>query len=179
MELAYPPFEMTDAAGQPSGVSVDLARALGKHLGREVEIRNTPFAGLIPALKTGQLNLILSSMTATEERAQSIDFSDPYVKTGLCLLIGKDAPVTDVASLDQPGRTVAVKQGTTGHLYASKQFKHAKVLVLDKETSCVLEVKQGKTANRSGRTSRRSRWSRGPWVCARATTNCAVRRTRS
>ena len=51
-----------------------------------MEIRNITFDGLIPALKTGTIDLIISSMTATEERARSIDFSDPYVFTGLAIL---------------------------------------------------------------------------------------------
>jgi polar amino acid transport system substrate-binding protein len=144
MELAYPPFEMTDPQGHPTGVSVDLANALGKYLGKEVEIQNTSFDGLIPALKTGKIDLILSSMTATPERAQSIDFSDPYLKTGLCLLVAKNSPIQSIADLDQPGKTVAVKQGTTGHAYATKTFQKAKVLVLDTESSSVLEVVQGK-----------------------------------
>src|SRR4051812_31325605 len=88
MELAYPPFEMTDERGAPAGVSVDLARALGEHLHRPVLIENLPFDGLIPALKTGKIDLIISSMTATEERMKSIDFSEPYLRTGLCLLVG-------------------------------------------------------------------------------------------
>ena len=69
MELAYPPFEMHDAQGNPSGVSVDLAHALGEFLHRPVAIENIPFDGLIPALKTGKIDLIISSMTATPERA--------------------------------------------------------------------------------------------------------------
>lgn len=144
MELAYPPFEMTDAQGHPIGVSVDLAQALGKFLKRDVEIQNIPFDGLIPALKTGKIDLIISSMTATAERAQSIDFSEPYLKTGLCLLVGKNSTIKSIEDLDQAGKTVAVKLGTTGHNYALQKIKHAKVLVLDKEDACVLEVVQGK-----------------------------------
>ena len=87
MELAYPPFEMTDPQGKPSGVSVDLATDLAKSLGRPVLIQNTAFDGLIPALKTGKVDLVISSLTATAEREKSIDFSDPYVSTGLCLLL--------------------------------------------------------------------------------------------
>jgi polar amino acid transport system substrate-binding protein len=94
MELAYPPFEMTDTSGKPSGVRVDLAHELGKALGKKVVIENSAFDGLIPALKTGKIDLIISSMTATEERAKSIDFSDAYLRTGLCLLVKKGAPVT-------------------------------------------------------------------------------------
>lgn len=144
MELAYPPFEMTDTSGRPSGVSVELAQELGKALGKKVVIQNMAFDGLIPSLKTGKIDLIISSMTATEERAKSIDFSDPYLSTGLCLLVKKDAPINGIADLDRPGRSVAVKKGTTGHAYAARQIRQAKVLVLDKEAAAVLEVVQGK-----------------------------------
>jgi len=144
MELAYPPFEMTDTSGRPAGVSVDLAHELGKALGKRVVIENTAFDGLIPALKTGKIDLIISSMTATEERARSIDFSDAYLSTGLCLLVKKGAPVTGIRDFDRPGRTVAVKKGTTGHSFAAKNIKEARVLVLDKESAAVLEVVQGK-----------------------------------
>jgi polar amino acid transport system substrate-binding protein len=144
MELAYPPFEMTDTKGQPRGVSVDLARALGTALGMKVKIQNISYDGLIPSLKTGKIDLIISSMTATPERARSIDFSDPYLQTGLCLLVGKASPIKGIADLDKAGMTVAVKKGTTGHNYASKKMKHARVLVLDKEAAAVLEVVQGK-----------------------------------
>ena len=144
MELAYPPFEMTDTRGNPDGVSVQLAKELGKALGRPVEIRNMAFDGLIPALKTGKIDLIISSMTATTERARSIDFSDPYLTTGLCLLVRKSLPVNTIAELDQPGRTIAVKKGTTGHSYAAANLKNASLLVLDKEAAAVLEVVQGK-----------------------------------
>ena len=144
MELAYPPFEMTDTSGKPDGVSVQLAKELGKALGRPVDIRNMAFDGLIPALKTGKIDIIISSMTATAERAKSIDFSDPYLTTGLCLLVGKSAPATTIADLDKPGRSIAVKKGTTGHNYAATHIKEASVLVLDKEAAAVLEVVQGK-----------------------------------
>lgn len=144
MELSYPPFEMTDEQGRPAGVSVDLARELGAHLGREVVIENFGFDGLIPALKTGKIDLVISSMTATPQRAESIAFSEPYLRTGLCLLAGRDSPVKGIADADAPGRVIAVKQGTTGHLYATANLKRAKILVLDKESSAVLEVAQGK-----------------------------------
>lgn len=143
MELAYPPFEMAGKDGKPEGVSPDLARALGEFLHRRVEIQNLPFDGLIPSIKTGKIDLILSSMTATEERARSLDFSDPYLSTGLCLLAGKNSDLARAEDCDRPGRTIVVKQGTTGHLY-SRRFKSAKVLVLDRETACVLEVAQGR-----------------------------------
>ena len=54
MELSYPPFEMMGPDGHPTGISVDIAFALGKYLKRQVEIDNIPFIGLIPALKSGE-----------------------------------------------------------------------------------------------------------------------------
>jgi polar amino acid transport system substrate-binding protein len=144
MEMAYPPFEMVDEQGRPAGVSVDLARALGEHLHREIALENIPFDGLIPSLKTAKIDLIISSLTATPERAQSIDFSDPYLTTGLALLVQRDGPIQSVEDLAQPGRKVVVKKGTTGDLYAADKLKAATVYVLDKEGSCVLEVAQGK-----------------------------------
>jgi len=144
MELKYPPFEMVDPKGQPTGISVEMAQALGTFLGRPARIENIPFDGLIPALKTGKIDLIISSMTETPERAQSIDFSEPYLRTGLCLLINKSAPFDSIAAVDNSNVTIAVKQGTTGQLYARDHLKNARLLVLDGEDACVLEVIQNK-----------------------------------
>ena len=144
MELAYPPFEMTDTQGRPAGVSVRLAEALGGHLGREVVIENITFDGLIPALKTRKIDCIISSMTATPERARSIAFSEPYLKTGLAILAAADANVASIDDLDQPGRTIAVKKGTTAHQFAAREIRRGRVLVLDRETAAVMEVVQQK-----------------------------------
>jgi len=144
MELSYPPFEMTDPQGRPAGVSVRLAEALGRHLGRPVTIENIAFDGLIPALKAGHVDCVISSMTATPERAKSIAFSDPYLTTGLALLIAAKSPVASAADLDVAGRVVAVKQGTTGQQWAAATLGKARVLVLDTEAAAVLEVVQGR-----------------------------------
>ena len=144
MELSYPPFEMTDPQGRPTGVSVRLAEALAQHLGRPLVIENIAFDGLIPALKTGRIDCIISSLTATPERAKSIAFSAPYLRTGLALLVGARSPVQSAADLDVKGRVIAVKKGTTGHHYATTTIKQARTLVLDKESAAVLEVVQGK-----------------------------------
>lgn len=144
MELTYPPFEMIDKEGKPSGISVDIAESLGTYLNRKVVIENIPFIGLIPSLKTGKIDLIISSMTATEKRRQSIDFSDPYLKIGLCLLVSKSSSLQSIQDANQENRTIVVKQGTTGQVYALEHLKKARVLILDKESSCILEVVQGK-----------------------------------
>ena len=171
MELGYPPFEMTDPHGHPAGVSVDLANALGQFLHRPVEIQNIAFAGLIPSLQTRKIDLIISSMTATPGRAQAIAFSDPYLKTGLCLLVAKNSPIQSIQDADQPGNVLVVKLGTTGHLFANDHVKKAQVRVLDKEDACVLEVVQGKAgAFIYDQISTYQNWQRNP-----ATTRALLR----
>lgn len=144
MQLQYPPFEMISPEGKPEGISVDLAYALGRYLERDVKIENLPFVALIPALKTNKIDCIISSMTVTPERQQSIDFSIPYVQTGLCLLISVKSDMTGIADADRKGRVIVVKQGTSGELYALNHFKFAKVISLSDEAASVLEVVQAK-----------------------------------
>ncbi len=144
MELSYPPFEMTDEQNQPSGISVELARALAASLHKELLIQNTEFRGLIVALKTGKIDLAISSMTATDERRESIDFSDPYMRTGICLLVGANSDIKSIADVDRPSRKVVVRSGTTGYTYAQQHLKNAEILPITERTACVLEVVQGK-----------------------------------
>ena len=143
MDLSYPPFETIDTAGKPTGVSVDLAEALGHSLGRPLRIENIPFTGLIPSLKTGKIDCIISSMTDTPERRVSISFSDPYLTIGLALLVGKGSSIQSIADLDQTGKTIAVRQGTTGEVWARAHIRHARILALEKESAAVMEVTQG------------------------------------
>ena len=144
MELSFPPFETLDAAGKPSGISPELAKALGDYLHRPVRIENLPFDGLITALRTGKISLIISSLTKTPERAKSIDFSDPYLRMGLALLVHKDSRIRSIADVDQPDIRVAVKKATTGHIYALTHFKDAGILVFNDDATCATEVSQGK-----------------------------------
>jgi polar amino acid transport system substrate-binding protein len=143
-ELLFPPFEMLDSKGQPAGVSIDLVNAFGEFLHRPVTIQNIPFDGLIPSLKTGKVDLVVSSMTVTEDRKKSIDFSDPYLKMGISLLVKKESDIQSINDLDKPEHHIVVKKGTTGHIYAIQHFKSAKILVLNDSTSCAAEVSQGK-----------------------------------
>jgi polar amino acid transport system substrate-binding protein len=144
MEMSFPPFEMLDTNGQPAGVSVEMAKSLGKYLQRPVRFENIPFDGLIPSLKTGKIDLAISSMTVTEERAKSIDFSDSYLRMGLSILANKNSSIQSVADIDKPNVTVAVKKATTGHIYAIQHFHNAKILIFSDSPTCAAEVAQSK-----------------------------------
>lgn len=144
MELAYPPFETRDDAGEPTGVSVDLMKAFGEYIGRDILIENTAWDGLIPSLQTGAADIVISSMTITEERKGLVDFSDPYANALLAILANADSDITSIDDLNQAGRVLAVKSGSTGHMYAEKNLPEAQLLVLPDESACVTEVAQGR-----------------------------------
>lgn len=145
MDLTSPPFEMLDASGSPDGASVKIAEALAEHLGRPLKIVPMQFSGLISALKTGNIDLILSSMTASDERRKSIDFSEPYVFTGLALLVRKDSSIQSIEDLKREGKAVSAKAGTTGELWASANLPGLKQVVFEDQAACVLEVTQGRS----------------------------------
>lgn len=144
MELSTPPFEMVDKSGKPDGIGVRLAEDLAKDLGRPLDIEVMAFKGLETALKTGKIDIILSSMTDTPKRRESIDFSDPYCKIGLALLVAKDSDVNGPADLNQAGRKIAVRLGTTAVDFAKKNFPKAELISLDQNAACLLEVTQKK-----------------------------------
>jgi len=144
MDLNYPPFEMQDDGGRPAGVSVEMANALASHLKRRLEIVPMDFSGLIPALKTGHIDLILSSMTATDERRKSISFSQPYAQTGLALLVAKSSGIQTISDLDKASATLTVKAGTTGDSWAQVHLPKTKRVVFEDPAACVIEVAQGR-----------------------------------
>lgn len=144
MDLSYPPFEMINERGAPDGVSVAMAQALSDELHCPLQIENIPFAGLLPSLQTGKIDLIISSMTDTPERRKSIAFSDPYLTIGLGALVRQDASIASIHDLNRPGIKVAIRQGTTGQLWAQKNLKQATLVVFDQEAAAVLEVLQKK-----------------------------------
>ena len=90
MDLRWPPFETVDQDGNPTGISVDLAYELGEYLGREVEIVDLEFGSLITALETNEIDIIIGSMSITEDRKEKINFSDPYFYFPLITVMNKD-----------------------------------------------------------------------------------------
>ncbi|NDY55698.1 transporter substrate-binding domain-containing protein [Desulfovibrio sulfodismutans] len=146
MELKFWPFEYVNEKGEPMGFDVDIARQIATELGVELDIKDMEWTGLIPALQAGKIDLIISGITGTLERAKTITFSRPYFTTGLCALVSaKKAPnLASVAALDDPARIIAVKTGTTADLVAAKRFPKAHINRFKEETACVQEVVSGR-----------------------------------
>lgn len=146
LEMKFFPFEYSDEKGQPLGFDVEIAQLAAKELGVELELKDMEFSGLIPALQSGKIDMIVSGMTRTLTRAKTVSFTQPYFETGLCaLLSNRKAPdVKDVKELNAPGRIIAVKLGTTGDLVTAKMFPKAQINRFKEETACVREVVTGR-----------------------------------
>lgn len=113
-EPTFPPFEMTDEkTGDIIGFDIELIKAIAEDQGLKVEIQNLGFDGLIPAVKSGNIDIVASGMSITEEREKEVDFSDPYIDAGLAIAVVNDNE--DIkGKADLEGKTVAVQIGTTG-----------------------------------------------------------------
>ena len=146
MEIEFFPFEYVDTNGKPIGFDVDLANIAAQELGVPLEIKDMEFSGLIPALQTGKIDMIISGMTRTPGRAKTVSFTQPYFEAGLCALISnKKAPdVSEIGQLNAEGRVLAVKLGTTGDIVTGRLFPKAEVKRFKDETGCVMEVVAGR-----------------------------------
>lgn len=90
MDLRYPPFETTNQAGSASGISVDIAEKFGAFINKKVKIVPMEFGNLIIALQTGEIDIVIASMSITDERKVSVDFTAPYFYFKIISLLNKD-----------------------------------------------------------------------------------------
>lgn len=124
MDLRYPPFETRDDDGDPEGISVDVATAFGEYLGRPVEIVDTNFASLIPSLNSGEIDVIIASMSRTPERAEAINFSDTYFYFKIISLVNQEFAEDNGITEDSPKEALTDIEetrftGITGQVSAS------------------------------------------------------------
>ncbi|SEO70314.1 basic amino acid ABC transporter substrate-binding protein [Propionispora vibrioides] len=141
-EPSFAPFEFQDEKSKDYvGFDMDLIRAIGKQMGAEVEIQSMGFDGLIPALEAGNIDVAVSGMTITEERAQKVNFSKPYYKSGLTVVV-KTGNNTIKGFGDLEGKKIGAQIGTTGAEEA-KKIKNAQVREFNTPPEAFMELKAG------------------------------------
>lgn len=137
-EAQFPPFEIVNSQGKIVGFDIDLLNAIAADQGFKVNYVDQDFAGLIPALQSGNIDIIASGMTITDERAKQVNFSDPYITAGLALAVTVDK--NDIKSInDLKGKTVAVQTGSTGFNKA-EELKKAGIIAEVKDFPHVNEA---------------------------------------
>ena len=111
-DAAYAPFESQDEKGNLVGFSIDLMRAVAVKGGFEIRFVNTPWEGIFNALTQGDRDIVISSVTITDKRRETMDFSDPYFDARQLIAVRKDSAVAKFEELRK--LQVGVQTGTTG-----------------------------------------------------------------
>ena len=143
IDQAFAPFSIQQDDGSYKGIDVDMIQAIAEQEGFTVDIQPMDFSAIIPALVSGTIDGGLGCMSITDERKQTVDFSDPYYEDGLALVTKSDSSIAKLDDLN--GKTVAVKEGTQGALWAddNKDKYSFTISTLPDSTSTAMAVKNG------------------------------------
>ena len=117
-DATWPPFEMLDDDKNVVGYGPEYAREVGKQIGLQADVRNIAWDGIFAALGSRQCDVIVSSVTITPERQQTMAFTIPYFENYQAVVVPKGAAISSMADLK--GRTVGGQIGTTGILYTQR-----------------------------------------------------------
>ena len=123
----YPPFEFLKDQ-EIRGFDIDLANAITKKLGYELQITDVSFPGLIPALQTGRIDFAISGFAFTPAREEEVDFSTVYYSPSYSFLYRKDNPVAGINKLD--GKVIAVQIGTSMEILLRSKQKNFNFKIL-------------------------------------------------
>lgn len=115
----FAPFESMDAGNKIEGFDIDLLNAMAQAGNFKVEYKHQPWDSLFPALGNGDVDILLSAITITDERKQTMDFTDPYFEITQVILVQKGKNIRSVEDLKN-AQKVGVVTGQTGDFAASK-----------------------------------------------------------
>lgn len=137
----FPPYESYEG-NDIVGIDADIAKAIADKLGLKLEIQDMEFNSIITAVQSGKADLGLAGMTVTDERKQSVDFTDSYA-TGIQSVIVKEG--SSIKSIDDlKGKKIGVQLATTGDIYAKDDFGEENVEEYNKGADAVMALTSGK-----------------------------------
>ena len=145
-EAQYAPYEFKDLDANFAGCDMWLAQQIADSLGVELEVVDMSFDGIIPAVKSGQVDIGIAAFTKTPERAEEIDFSDLY-ETSAQLLVVKTGNA-DVYSTKEAlaGQKVGAQKGTIQSQLIQSALPDSELFELEKYPALALEVQNGNIA---------------------------------
>ncbi len=142
-EPTFAPFEfMETKTNTITGFDIDLIKAVGTKAGYEVEVQSMGFDALIPALKTGAIDVAAAGISITEERKKAVDFTTPYYESGLAYMTLKKNAEKFPTFESLKGQTVAVQIGNTGADYAKNKLG-AKLLTFNTTSEAFMDLSSG------------------------------------
>lgn len=138
---SFPPYEFVDDKNNIVGIDAEIAKAVAEKMGYELEIKDMAFDSLIPAVEAGNIDFALAGMTVTDERKESVNFSDTYA-TGVQVIIVPEKSAIKTAD-DLAGKKIGVQTGTTGDIYCTDDFGQENVKQYDNGALAVAALKNG------------------------------------
>jgi glutamine transport system substrate-binding protein len=117
-DATYAPMEYMDSKGNIVGIDIDIVNAIAEAAGIEVEYKNYGWEPLFPAVKSGEVDFAVSSITITKDRQKEFDFTDPYFKANQLILVPEDSDVTKFEDLKD--KRVSAQINTTGHIVVAE-----------------------------------------------------------
>ena len=123
--VAFPPYEFYGEDGEPTGIDIEIAKAICEKIGYELEVVDIDFGSIIPALVSGSYDFSAAGMTVTEERKQSVQFTDTYATGIQSIIVPADSTVTGLDDFVEANGTVkvGVQMATTGDLYTTWDYE--------------------------------------------------------
>jgi polar amino acid transport system substrate-binding protein len=118
VDAAYAPFEYQNEKGELVGFSIDLANAIAAKAGIKIKFVNTPWEGIFNTLTQGDRDFLISSITITQERKQTMDFTEPYFDAQQLIAVKEGSAVKGFNDL--AAQKVGVQTGTTGDEVVTK-----------------------------------------------------------
>lgn len=138
---SFPPYEFVDDNNKIVGIDAEIAAAVAEKLGYELEIKDMEFDSLITAVQSGAIDFALAGMTVTDERKESVDFSDTYATGVQVIIVGEKSAITSVDDLS--GKTIGVQAGTTGDIYCTDEFGQDMVKQYKNGAEAIAALKNG------------------------------------
>jgi ABC-type amino acid transport substrate-binding protein len=148
MSADQPPLNVKSKSGQMIGLEVDLANGLAYALGLELEIVQKPFAKLLPALKKGQVDMVMSGVDITAERTRDFLFVGPYLLSGKSLVTASKAlaSATTVDEINTPDISFVTLKNSTSASFVKKNLPKAKLVTVGNYEEAVKMVLDGKAS---------------------------------
>lgn len=137
----FPPFEYVADNGEPDGFDIALIKAIGEKLGVEVKVENMEFASLVSSIGS-KVDVSIAGMTVTDERKESVDFSDSYYEAVQYVILPADSEIATADDL--VGTTIGVQLGTTGDFIASDDIADTTVQQYNKAVDAVNDLINGR-----------------------------------
>lgn len=142
-DAKYTPFEFLQEDGSFAGFDVDLIHAIGQQAGFDVEFVNMPIEQLIPAVQSSQVDLAISDILITDERLKVVDFSTPYITSGLTVLILEENVEKYPTVNSLKGEPICAQVNTTG-ADTAEEMSPGKVLIFETGEDALKELKANK-----------------------------------